>query len=208
MSKRPTLAAKVAETIGIWAAIDSEILSIATAILDTDYIAVSAMLGALTSSEVKAAALLAAASEVLCANDLALFKKVREITKASRNRRNEFAHHIWIYSDDLPDALLLVDPKYISSFSARRKRAFEDLFQHMARRQVTFEEIDIPEIDRSKILVYREKDLDAEVCNAKRAFKLHNQLNYWLHYDSDTRGFPVQPRELALPELVQLLQQQ
>ncbi|MHB1233898.1 MAG: hypothetical protein ACYCZQ_15135 [Burkholderiales bacterium] len=212
MSERPTLAVKVAEVISIWSAIESEILSIATDILDTDYVAVAAMLGALTSSEAKTAALVAAATEVLNRTDLALFNKVREATKASRNRRNEFAHHIWMYSDDLPDALLLIDPKYLSSFSAKRKRGIADLEQAMAQKRVMADGLKlfpIPEIDKSKIFVYRDKDLDTEVHYAQRAFKLHNQLRVWLKYDSLFGGsLSVAPRDQVLPELCELLQDQ
>lgn len=207
MSKRPSLAVKVAEVISIWASIETEILFLATDILDADYVAVSAMLGALTSSEAKTAALIAAATAVLDSSDLALFSKVRAATKASRDRRNEFAHHIWMCSDELPDALLLVDPKYLSSFSVMERRAIENLEKLMAQRPVMADEpLDIPEIDKSKVFVYREKDLDVEVNYALRAFRLHNQLRLWLKYDSAFEHPLVAPREQVLPELTELLQ--
>jgi hypothetical protein len=209
MSERPVLAAKVAEVIGIWSSIEMEILSIATDILHTEYVVVAAMLGALTSSDAKSAALLAAMTAVLDPADVATFVKVREATKASRKRRNEFAHHIWMCSEDLPDALLIIDPKYLSSFSAKRQLAIDDLRRLMAKQRVKSDEVDIPEIDRSKIGVYRDKDLDDEVRDAHRAFKLHNQLRVWLKYDSLFDGSLADvPREQMLPELSELLQSQ
>lgn len=190
ISNRPDLALKVMEVISIWSSVDSEILSLATELLKADYVAVASMLNAIVSAEARAAAIANAAQAVMSDEDFAMFLKIRDTTKASRKKRNEFAHHIWISSDDLPDALLLVDPKNIASVNAKKKHSDHELLNILmySPSKVTVEDLTKGlSIDRALVGVYRMGDLEFEVDAAKRSFRLHNQFRAWMFWESGFR---------------------
>lgn len=57
---------------------------------------------------------------------LELFETLRAIVKTSEKRRDKFAHHRWGISADLPDALLLIDPR--DEFAKDPGGLFEKVF--------------------------------------------------------------------------------
>ena len=100
--------------IARWSDIDKTLAELLLLMLKSPDLKVGmAMFQALNSGEAKRAALLAAAAEALRGNvdDHNLFLAVLRTIKGSRDRRNEFAHQLWGVARELPDALLLVDPK-------------------------------------------------------------------------------------------------
>jgi hypothetical protein len=113
LANRPALAVQVMSVLGEWAHIDATFSAILTTFLKADFIVVNAMMEALKSGTSRNAAFLGAAQSGLPERDFNLVQAVIKASKASRNRRNEFAHHIWAFSDELPDALLLIDPTQI-----------------------------------------------------------------------------------------------
>ncbi len=113
---RPKLAPYVATTIGIWSYSETEYASILTNLMQADFRIVHEMFHALKSTDARRQVLQAAAEETLNDQDLIIFNTVRKCTNASRIRRNDFAHCLWGTSDVLPDALLLVSPKYITKY--------------------------------------------------------------------------------------------
>ena len=192
------------EVIGIWSAIDLQLASMTTLFLKADYAAVISMLNALTSSTGRSAAINAAAESSLSKKDLALFNAVQTKTKASRDRRNDFSHHVWGYSDGLMDALLLTDPRYLASYHAERHRIFEDLEKRLREARVTADEMNnVPNIDNSHVYVYRIDDLNREIRDARLAFRLHEQLNYAL--STKSLGLPDRARDVVCQELFALV---
>jgi len=113
---RPELAPYVATTIGIWSYSETVYASILTNLMQADFRIVHEMFYALKSADARRQVLQAAAEETLKDQDLIIFNAVRKCTNASRSRRNDFAHWLWGTSDALPDALLLVSPKYLTKF--------------------------------------------------------------------------------------------
>ena len=156
---QPQLAAYPMTVIARWADIDKTLAELLPLMLKSPDLTVGmAMFQALVSGEAKRAALMAAAAEALRGNadDHNLFLAVLRTIKGSRDRRNEFAHHLWGVARELPDALLLVDPKdwvkhstalqaYDKGMSSSDTREFFDaMFKHEPRRF----------IDRRKIWVF------------------------------------------------------
>jgi hypothetical protein len=100
--------------IGLWSRIDCWLAELLSSFLRTPDLGVAlAMYQALSGAEGKRAALAAAAAEALSESpdDLGLFRAVLKAIRPSSDRRNDYAHHLWGISDDLPDAFLLADPK-------------------------------------------------------------------------------------------------
>lgn len=73
--------------------------------------AAAAMYQAVTGGEGRRSALTAVGEAKLTGERLAMFKAAEKLWKPVRNRRNDFAHHLWGATDDLPKDLLLMDPK-------------------------------------------------------------------------------------------------
>src|SRR5271156_4524441 len=78
--------------------------------LRADFAVVRAMLQALIGAGGKRAAMDAAAKSALSEEDCLYYDALMRAIKTSRNKRNDFVHHLWGISPDIPDALLLLDP--------------------------------------------------------------------------------------------------
>ena len=115
---RPMLAPYISSTISTWSYSETEYASILTFLIQADFRIVHQMFHALRSTDARRQVLQAAADEALTGDDLLIFNAVRKCTNASQGRRNEFAHRLWGTSDSIPDALLLVSPKYVTKFDA------------------------------------------------------------------------------------------
>lgn len=180
LAKRPELSSYVGEVIEIWSYCDATYTSMLTNFLQADFRVAHAMLHALKSADAKRQVIQAAADETLNDDDLIIFNAVKACTTASRNKRNEFAHCLWGISDDLPDAILLADPKHLTTFMvnlAAHSAGLEKDEQQKTQQMMTDE--------RSKIYVYRENDLIREVNEAQWARAQINLLSIFLSWTED-----------------------
>jgi hypothetical protein len=165
--ERPELAAIAMGTIATWSNIDNGFAQMTSVFLQADFEAVTAMLAALTSSEARYAAIRAAAESALNDDDWRLFQAVDRAIKPSRKRRNEYAHHVWGISPTIPDALLLVNPRYLAKFNAE----LDASLLKRARQPDLKAPLTHPELDFSQIFVYRKRDLERD---AKAAIEASN----------------------------------
>ena len=173
--ERPALAVFPMTVIARWADIDKSLAELLLLMLKSPNLSVGmAMFQALNSGEAKRAALLAAAAEALEQNvdDHNLFRAVLNAISASRNRRNHFAHHLWGVARELPDALLLADPKdWVKQSTA--VEAYEQGLTD-ADTSVFFETMLKPQptlfVDRRKVRVFSKLALaaDADAANLAR----------------------------------------
>lgn len=118
--KQPNLCAKIMKVIAIWSDIETKYTQIATTCLNSDFLTVNNMLQAISSSEGKRAAIKAAVKSAY-PQHFDIFEAVEKVIKPSRDRRNEFAHHVWVNAPGVPDSICLVDPKHIASQGAESK---------------------------------------------------------------------------------------
>ena len=165
LSKHPKFAAQVLETIAIWSHNDQFLAQIITNFLSSDVELVSAILREIRREAVTSS--IDAAAKLRLGDDhYRLFAASLATTKGSRNRRDEFAHHIWGTSDALPDALILADPrdlnKEIAGFMGPLHRG-----QNVAPVYAN----GLP-WDSSKYYVYKSKDLEVSLAEATRARKV------------------------------------
>lgn len=145
---RPTLSPFIAEIIARWAYIEANIGTILSYILRTEAAPVTAMLHAINSASAQIDMIRAAGSAKLYDPALEAFEAVMKIAGTAAKKRHPIAHHVWAYSVELPDALLLIEPE-----------AYTDMFVQLQemRKQPRTGWI-ILEADKTRTMVYREND--------------------------------------------------
>ncbi|MCR6644896.1 MAG: hypothetical protein NVV62_10485 [Terricaulis sp.] len=113
MLLHPWLAALASEAIGTWSTVDAELAKLLGAMLGTAWRPANAMFAELSSSTAQIAAIKGVAREQFKRRprEAAVFEAIMLEVAAGWKRRNPLAHHLWGYSEDLDDALLLIDPR-------------------------------------------------------------------------------------------------
>jgi hypothetical protein len=151
--QHPEFAAAIAYVIACGGFIDCTLASMLTLLLHAEPRAGTAMYMALSGAEARRAALSAAAKEVLTPENFAGFQDVLAKTKAARERRNDFAHHLWGFSKQIPDGLLLISPE---AFAERDVSVAEVNREIAATKTVR---LPAP-LNPDEIQVYRKADFD------------------------------------------------
>ena len=152
-------------TVSMWAHIDSLYAHMLCGFLKADFATVAAMYSSISSGEARKAALLAAADSVN-PDSQKLISACMAAMRASRNRRNDFAHHIWAYSPELPDSLILIDPAALVESDAELRQFMADgkfipgITNVGKANRLEFPQIPSP--DRRRMMVYKEKELESE----------------------------------------------
>lgn len=168
---RPRLAPLAMQVIEIWATAEATIAGIVTEIVGSEPDVAVAMLQAVDSQAVQRDMVLAAAKQVLKADDYRLFDVAFSTINASRKVRHRFVHHMWGYSSSLPDALALVDPKYYNRHSAEQKKALK-------------ENKTPPLLDLSQVYIWKQRHFEEEIKSAERALYVVQSLQdiaLWKH---------------------------
>jgi hypothetical protein len=148
---RPLLAQLVAHAVANWADIGYQLGGMLATMLGADAAPSIAMFYALSSSAAQIAALGAAAESILGrgSRDLEVFELVMLQAKKAATHRHRFAHWPWAHCDDLPDALLFIDPEALVAHDIADVRSQAP---HDGRGL-------LGPLDRSRVYVYRERDL-------------------------------------------------
>jgi len=157
--KHPDLAMLVAQAIGAWAELDSTISKILIQMLGAHAEPAARMYAALRSSQAQFDALAAAARCSLQPRDLELFNALMLVVRPARRARHRLAHDIWCYSDDLPDALLLIEANSHFNFFVQR-----NIWEFQPDSSTDFERI--------RVFVYRERDLREILANFTQTHEL------------------------------------
>ena len=188
------------QVIAAGAGIDYILAYLLTHILSADPKTGMAMYMALSGGASKRAALNAAAEARMSPEDYLLFRAVMMCIGPARNIRNAFAHHLWAYSEELPDAALLVDPECMVNF---------DIGVKMVNRAMEQRGIVIlpPGYDVSQIYVYRKADLDEILVAANEASANLVTLALDLQlYDGSVISGPARLQLLTKPPIAQALE--
>jgi len=170
--ERPELAAKAMTVISIWSVIDHMMVRLTSQCLKADYLVVTSMLNELKSSH-NTLELVKKAVETVYPEYWPLFQVVCKIIKPSKDRRNEFAHYLWYTTPEIPNGICLVDPRYASKIRAEEIQFIRDNPDFDATEGDWNQ---VPDLDRSKIMVFREKDLDYEIQMANNAETLVTRM--------------------------------
>jgi hypothetical protein len=146
--QKPELILDVMSVINTWSYCEAEAVALLSDFINAEFRTAYAMFNALTSSEARRAAVLAAAKVALSPTDLKLYEGVEAAVRPSRNTRNAFAHGLWGSLPRLRNSLLLVRS--------------EDLTEsHIAWAELATRrsQDDHPGLDYSKVQVYTAKEL-------------------------------------------------
>jgi hypothetical protein len=154
--QRPELAALVAAVLTSWSHTEAAFGRFLAICLHTDSSAGVAMYLSLSGAEARRSALSAAAHKTLPPDKIELFELVTKAIRPVRDRRNDFAHGLWSYSDELPDALLWESADdEIENFEKIQKRSGST---------------------GTKIMVYTKADLLRDLKDAQQAPACAHQL--------------------------------
>lgn len=158
-----------------------------------------AMYEALSGAESRRAALLAAARTKLCADDYLLFKAVMMAVAPARRTRNNFAHWLWGESDEMPNALLLVDP-------AEHNRVFVSAVETNLKMKLTGRFLVPDRLDSTKIQVWTKKGLESADKESTEAMGAVSDLGAMIHWLGEGIDNEMRSRLSQRPIVSQALQ--
>jgi len=153
----PEMALAVTGVINLWAQIDQSNAFLLSQISGSEPVITSAMLQTLTSAEAKKRAILAAAKAACSHDEYALIRATLERFTASRNHRNDFAHHLWGRLNTRDDCVILADPKVVAAYTAATT-------SWIRNRTGTR-----PDIDRNQVMVWTLRDFEIALEDAREA---------------------------------------
>ena len=156
LASKPEMAEFVASIISLSTEIDHELKLLMARMLGAKQRAALAIYSLLETHRLERAALRAAAKATLTCDEFRIFDAVMSGARSAQSERHRLAHWHWGLCHDLPDALLLTDPKYLQMIRTKQHLTFR-----AAPGTFTLEEVDDAwNFDYSKILVYRSDDLE------------------------------------------------
>jgi hypothetical protein len=194
----PQMASAVLNVISLWSQIEYNYSGILSRISKAEAVPIAAMFYAVVSGEARQAALFAAAKERLTPEQSSLVMGVIDTFKASRATRNSFAHHLWGSIPRRPDCVVLVHPKTFAKATA----GFTE-WSLKYPSGITFPADNPPDpppqLDKSEVMVWQQKDFDHEVMAARVAYDRIVMLGFTVH-DSPSAD-PMRRALLADPQI-------
>jgi hypothetical protein len=206
--------------MAIWSAIDSILAEMLSYMMKSDFGTAVAMFHALKSQESQRAAILGAAEYALQPDDCRLLHAVWKATKASRDRRHEYAHWLWGIPD-IPDALALLNPrdnlKQMVSFEERMDEYRERMskwgdrvnamivYYHHGHPKPMPPPAPSSEPDYSYVKCFRKKDLEDDVKEAEQARLWFLNLQRSLFDPSPQVASEARQRLLMEPKIAQAI---
>lgn len=160
INRRPQFAFDVLRVIAFWAHIDGNLATLLSRMLNSDIAAGTAMYEALNGGDARRAVLLAAAQHSLPDWANLLLQATLSAIKTSRNQRNDFAHHIWASTEEMPDAILLMHPSVVTRYNISFRQVHKVDGANVIKPET---------IDYTKVMVYRAKDFSRAVQEAAEA---------------------------------------
>lgn len=165
--QKPELILDVMSVISTWSYCEVQAAELLSDFINAEFRTAYAMLNALTSSEARRAAMLAAAKVALSADDLKLYEGVEAAVRPSRNTRNAFAHGLWGSLPRLRSSLLLVRSEDLTeshiAWAEMGNRGSPDMY---------------PGLDYSQVWVYTAKELKKARESAWEALVLIRMLRF------------------------------
>ena len=115
----------VAGIFSNWSLVEHRLSILLVRILGADAEPAFAMFATLEAQHLQFRALEAAAKAALEEKEYDVFKATMSVAKSVQTPRNQLAHWVWAHSSDLPDALLLAEPKSAKERDREFTRALE-----------------------------------------------------------------------------------
>lgn len=181
IERHPFLAAVALEAIASWSNVEAFLLRLFLHLLGGNQSLASSVYLSLEGQSAKIAAIRAAAKGALSdkAEELAALNAILAIAKTNEKDRNKLAHWSWGDSSDLPDALLLFDPRF-----------------------------DVDQLDYKFVYVYREADFRAIVAANDQLCKFCQDLKFVLQGHETSRDGRLLRQLLAAPKVAERIAHQ
>jgi len=138
LARHPDLAVLAIEAVASWSKVESFLLQLFVQLFGGNNTLAAEVFLSLQGQAAKSAAIRAAANSVLKERqqELRVLNAILAISKTNEKARNKLAHWTWGDSPDLPNALLLVDPRVFIQDAIERSaiyvyeaKDFEDIIQ-------------------------------------------------------------------------------
>jgi hypothetical protein len=150
LSVRPEAALWVSKCIAAWSEVEFQLGLMMTAFLGEAAIPTVAIYLELLAFRTRVQALAAAAPKTISLEHEQIFDALIFLARAATKKRDRLAHWLWTYSEQVPEALLLIDPRdLLPQFTHR-------IIKALAGQKTTEEDA---QISKNLIWVYRPIDL-------------------------------------------------
>jgi hypothetical protein len=106
----------IGQCVGLWAQIEIQMALILSALMKSHSDAAIAVFLSIRNSRQQQEALAAAAQTTLVGRASEIFSAISNVYRSLESQRNDLVHGVYALSDDLPNALLWVDPKNHTNF--------------------------------------------------------------------------------------------
>jgi hypothetical protein len=114
---RPNLAPLAMAVIAHWSEIEVKNASMLAFVLRAEAAPTMAMIQAIRSASAQMDVIEAAGSVKLTGQHLEIFKAIIRLARKAAKKRHPIAHHVWAFSMEMVDAILLVEPSaYLEMF--------------------------------------------------------------------------------------------
>lgn len=161
LQKYPNLSAKIAEAIAIMSEIDHAMGLVLVKILHASPEPAFAMFSELMDSKMRQAMILAAARSSFSDEDFETFEAIMSVVHSQAKTRNKFAHGLWGVCEQVSEALLNVDPRYLLTHELHRQQLWADFHQMTDFSSDAGEAwMDSLKYDFDRIYVYRKSEFN------------------------------------------------
>jgi len=197
--KNPEMAARILNVMSSFGRLDGEIGLVFARLLDTQAHLGIAIYNQLVSTHLQDAALKAVAPFVLEEHQLDLLMGLVDLGRGHKDIRNDIAHGIWGYSQDLPKALLLINPKTANQLRGIMATVWER--QKVAPASIaTIEPVLMKTLQRpiqEDIWVFREKDTNNLAAEVQAVYELWDSFAHYRWPNDQQSGDEAHRRLLA-----------
>src|ERR1700730_10603193 len=200
LDDKPEMAKHVSNIFAYWGLIEHRLSLMLVRVLGADAVPALAMFSTLTAQHLQLGALEAAAKAALTQQEFDVFKAATNVTDSVQTPRNQLAHWVWASAPQLPDALLLAEPKS----AKERDREFTLALETGAA--TLLEMAMLNSYDPAKVAVAKEPDLKRASQNMQDASLIAFLTLVYL--DGSFRGRRKEPpdsRGMTRPQLFEQL---
>lgn len=156
----------VAAIFSHWSLVEYRLSVLLVRILGADAEPALAIFATLEAQHLRFRAIEAAAKAALEEKEYDVFKATMTVANSVQTPRNQLAHWVWAHSPELPDALLLAEPKSAKDRDREFTRALES-------GETDSEKISaLNTFDPAHVQVYREADLQRAKDNLEQAVQI------------------------------------
>jgi hypothetical protein len=162
----PKYAQLVAAIFSHWSLVEYRLSVLLVRILGADAEPALAMFATLDAQHLQFRAIDAAAKAALEDNEYDIFKATMSVARSVQTPRNQLAHWVWAHSPELPEALLLAEPKSAKERDREFTRALESGVTDSEKIAA------LNTFDPAHVQVYREGDLQRARDNLEEAVQI------------------------------------